>query len=396
MPAYDYITSTGVIVPDFATTLAEVQAEFRTIDGWADIDLSPETPQGALAVAEALRRDGIARNNAQLANQINPDIATGVFLDGLMALMGSKRIAATYSIIYGVQLTGRPSTIVPAGSIATDGQNEWRSLQTVVIPPSGVISADFQATETGAIACPAHGLNTIAQSVLGWETVDNPNPAILGRSVESDVKARRRRADTLALYGAESVEAIISALYDLPDVRSVSFWENYTSSTIVKDGISLVPHSMYLCIDGGDGDEIARTLKRVRGIGSGYNGSQTVTITDEITGQSYAVKFDRPTTIPLAVKVTVKQTLVDSQSIVPKLVQNWADGETLADVGCVVGRDVSPFEMAAAINEQEPGVYIRKIELSDDGGTTWSTAIYPVLINELAVIQAASVTVVIA
>lgn len=394
MAGYDFVSATGVIVPDFEDTLAEVQAEFRAIDGWADIDLSPETEQGALAVAEAIRRDAIARNNANLANQINPDIATGVFLDGLMALMGGQRRQATHSILHGVEVSGRPGSIINAGSLATDGTNEWRSLATVIISGGGSTSVDFQAVEPGEIECGAGELDAIAQSVLGWEGVFNPTAAIPGRDQETDLALRRRRERTLGAQGHESVEAIISALYSLPDVRSLSFWENYTPNPITKDGITLIPHSMYLCIDGGDPEEIARALKRVRGIGPGYNGIEEVTILDEITGQEYTIRFDRPDIVPLSVRVTVKQGLLNAPAIIPGFVENWAEGRTESDPGAMVGVSISPFEISAAINEQEPRLSVLGVELSDDGGATWDMATQPILINQVASIGGVIVVVV--
>lgn len=70
-----------------------------------DLDISPETPQGVLITMETENRDAIVRNNAELANQINPDLAGGVFLDAIWALMGGAR-DATRSILTQVQFGG--------------------------------------------------------------------------------------------------------------------------------------------------------------------------------------------------------------------------------------------------------------------------------------------------
>ena len=44
---YDYITETGVIVPDTETVLSELQSMMRELFG-QDMDLTAETPQGRL------------------------------------------------------------------------------------------------------------------------------------------------------------------------------------------------------------------------------------------------------------------------------------------------------------------------------------------------------------
>ena len=98
MAVYDYITSTGVIIPDTSDTLVTVVDEFRTGLG-QDLVVTNDTPQGVMIAMEVEGRDSVARNNGALANQINPDIAGGVFLDAIGALTRSSRRPATRSII---------------------------------------------------------------------------------------------------------------------------------------------------------------------------------------------------------------------------------------------------------------------------------------------------------
>jgi hypothetical protein len=117
MPAYSYLTTTGTIIPDTADLKAEVQAEFRAALG-SDLSIEDETPQGVLIVGEVQSRSAAAANNAALANQINPDVSGGVFLDALSALSGLQRAAATVTVVSGVELTGVPGTVIPTGTRA--------------------------------------------------------------------------------------------------------------------------------------------------------------------------------------------------------------------------------------------------------------------------------------
>lgn len=94
MADYQFITSQGVIVPDTSTLRDDVENEYRSVFG-QDLDVNPETPQGALITMEVENRDSVARNNAELANQINPDLAGGIFLDAIWALMGGQRFDAS-------------------------------------------------------------------------------------------------------------------------------------------------------------------------------------------------------------------------------------------------------------------------------------------------------------
>lgn len=108
--SYNYVSNRGLVIPDTATTLAQVEAEWREALG-QDLDVSPDTPQGVLITAEVEARDAVARNNAEVANQINPDISGGVWLDAIWALTGGQRRGATASFLPSVELTGQPGTL---------------------------------------------------------------------------------------------------------------------------------------------------------------------------------------------------------------------------------------------------------------------------------------------
>jgi hypothetical protein len=180
---YQWVTSTGVIVPDTSDLRDVVSAEFRAALG-ADLVTTPDTPQGVLITAETVARDAVARNNAALANQINPNLSGGVFLDALWALTGGARFTATFSLIEGVELGGAAFAIIPAGSQASVGAggDVFELVSAVVLDATGAGLGTFQALETGPVAAPVAALDTIVSGVLGWETVTNPAAASPGQA----------------------------------------------------------------------------------------------------------------------------------------------------------------------------------------------------------------------
>ncbi|OTA14589.1 bacteriophage protein [Xenorhabdus vietnamensis] len=227
MADYHYITRQGVMVPDTADLRREVENDFYAAFG-QDIDLSPETPQGVLVTMETENRDAMVRNNAELANQINPDIAGGVFLDAIWALMGGSRFVATRSYLSNVEFGGVPETIIPKGAQAESVTGAlFETISTLIIGKNGKTTGDMRAVLFGAVECKAGHLERVASSVLGWETVNNPTHAVVGRESESDISARRRRKQTLAKNTVSVGEAITSSLYALEGVNSLSFRENY-------------------------------------------------------------------------------------------------------------------------------------------------------------------------
>ena len=393
--AYDYITETGTVVPDTSILLAEVENEFKTALG-ADLVTSPNTPQGALIVAEVLARTGVVGNNAALANQINPNLAGGTFLDAIWALTGGQRIAATRSVVPGVELSGLPGTVIPAGSQASIADGTlFESVSGVVLDLTGAGVVDFQAVDTGPIAVNPGALNQIVTGILGWDDVNNPTAATLGRDQESDLAARQRRRNTLSLQNVALPAAIISALYDTPNVRSLTFRENTTAVPIVIDGVTLAPHSIYVCVDGGTDAAVAESLLENKSLGCGWNGATTVNVADAASGQVYPVQFSRPTAVPVQARVYVRNigALNDVMAAVKQAIVDYTLGLLPGEAGFVVGASVSAFELAGAVARQVPGVYVQKCEISLLSPVAWSTNEIPVLISEIATILAGNIQV---
>jgi uncharacterized phage protein gp47/JayE len=364
--AYNYIESTGTVVADTGANLQDVQAEYKATFG-ADLIVTPDTPQGVLISAETETRTSVSENNANLANQINPNLAGGIFLDAIWALTGGARKPATRSTISAVNLTGSVGTIIPSGSLAkTITGQEFETISPVTINGFGLASVDFQSVLTGPIAANANTLTQIVSGVLGWETVTNPNSAVLGQDTESDGESRQRRRETLALQGRSTSEAIYGNIRDVSGVTSLQFRENVTGATQIIDGVSLVEHSTWVCVDGGLNVDVAIAYLEGKSAGSDFNGAVLVPIIAPGSGQTIVVKFDRPTLIPVRVRVTARVTTAvsDPTTTITNAVLDYAAGEINGEAGFVVGGSVSPFEIASAINYVQSGLYITLVEVA--------------------------------
>lgn len=394
MADYAWITNRGVIVPDTADLRADVEGEWKEAFG-QDLVVTPDTPQGVLVTAETEARDAVARNNADLANQINPDIAGGIFLDAIWRLTRGSRRPATRSLITGAILGGVANTIVPAGSLAAvEGSgDQFRTTATVIIDSTGTTTANLESVEFGEIAAGPGQLVNVATAVLGWETITNPTSAALGRLEESDIASRRRRRQTLALQGASLPEAIMSRVSALEGVRSIAFRENIASTSQTIDGILMLPHSVYVAVDGGDPSQIANALLESKSIGAAWNGNTMVDIIDPYSGQTSTVLFEMPAGVQVFARVTAKFNGLDGQTIIPDAIMEYAGGELEGDNGFSVGSSINPFELAGAINQVEPRIFVSKVELSTDG-ITYSTNEIPISLQQVARISPSSVTVV--
>lgn len=395
MAEYIYIEETGTVLPDTSETLATVEAEFREALG-EELVLDPATPQGRLIATEVSARDNFLRNNAALANQINPNLAGGVFLDAIWALTGGQRLAATQSVARLVTLAGTPGTLIPGGSQARTSTGAiWETLSDVTLGVLGSASVDMRAVDFGPVPAPIGAINTVVSGVLGWETVTNPTAAELGRLQESDVASRARRRVTLALQGVALPEAIISALYDVPGVRSLTFRENYTGAPLVVDGVLLAEHSIYAVVDGGSDIDVATAILATKSLGANMNGATSVAVTEPASGQVYTVLFDRPTLVAIKVRATVKVqgALSDVAAAVRAAILAYAAGELDGETGLIVGQSVSPFELAGAVNSQTPAVYVQKMEIAKLADSL-AVAEVPLTIQQLATINVNNIEVV--
>lgn len=399
MADYNYITTSGVITTDTATVLSEVTAEYQTAFG-ADLNPDPSTPQGLLIAAETAARTGVIRNNAQVANQINPNLAGGVFLEAICALTGLQRRTASPSVIPGVALSGIPGTVVPAGAVAkTTAGDEFASVSAVTIDGTGMATVDFSAVIPGATPAPVGSLTQIVTGVLGWDAVSNSQAAVLGQDEETDAALRARRRVTLALQGTALPSSIISAVNDVTGVRSMSFRENTAPTVQVIDGVSMAPHSIYACVEGGTDADVANALFVNKSLGAGYNTgpgpSVTVAVTEPLSGQLYNVTFGRPQLVPIKAKVTVRSgsSLLDPQTVVRDAILGLFNGLVTGEDRIGVGSDVSPFEMSGAITAYAPGLFVSLVEVALVSSPTYGTASIPINIWQMATITASSIQV---
>ncbi len=382
---YEYLTESGVIVPDTADTRNEVVSEWRNALG-QDLITDDETPQGLLINAETIARQEVARNNANIANQINPDLAEGVFLDAIWALTGGGRYKATHTIVKNVELRGVPTTSVPEGTILQSGSNQFESISQTTLNASGKAVVNFQSLALGAIPCPVNTLTQIITPVLGLETTNNPLSGVLGKEEETDQAARLRRRNTLALQGRALPEAIISDLYSLDGVRSLAFRENVSNETAIIDGIEMKPHSIWVCVDGGSDSDIAKSLLNTKSLGAGYNGDVNISVVETVSGQTYEVLFDRPEPVLIYIRVIIKKnnTAIDANLAIRSSIIRYVSGEQEGEQGFVVGNSVSPFELASAVNREYPTLYVKKVEVSTDN-VVYSSDTLPIALDEIAI-----------
>lgn len=375
MANYTYINDKGVVVADTADIKETVQEEFKKALG-AEISLEDSTPQGRLIDVETEARVTVVENNALLANMFNVMESYGTFLDALLANFGMYREGATSSKV-NATITGIPNTVISAGSqVSTENGTLFYLENSITIPDSGSIDTVFLSKEKGKIECATGALSKIIDGTLGWETVTNFAPAVLGVEKESDT-AFKQRFKAFGLFSGKSLlEDYEASINKVENVKSSFVYDNPSNEIVVYDSVSINPHSIFCCVDGGRDEDVAKAIFEVKSAGCGYTGRTTLNVIDSVSQVSYPVTFSRPIEVQLYYKIVVNKGTSSSLNLedsIKQAVIDYADGLIPSFAGFKIGKNVSPFESAAAINSSVRGITVMDLQIGlslNDMGTS--------------------------
>lgn len=394
---YTYINSQGVIVPDTSTVQEQVTQDLVNVFG-QDLDTTPETVEGRFIQCLTDYRTNTLAINAQNANQINLRYATGRFLDAIGAFFGLDRISATSSRVLAT-VTGVENTVIPAGSQAkTTNGDIFYAENDITIGLTGSVTGYFLSLEKGQIPCSAHSLNKIVNAVLGWETIDNTAGATEGTKQESDDNFRQRIED--ARYkGISLLEAIKAKLVNVENVKSCFAYDNYTNQTITYDGVDIDAHSLVVIVDGGANQDIAEAIFKAKTGGTGYTAisgqSVMVNVVDGAFNVTYPVTFNRPEIKAFKISIQVKNISYEGSDLagdIKAAIMNWADNKVEGVDGLKIGQNISSFEIAAAVSQQIPEIYVKDCKTAFIGGTL-STSELTITIAQIGEIEGSNITV---
>ena len=398
MPNYEYNDTTGIVVPDTSEVKSQVEQEYKNALG-QDLDTTESTPQGRLIEAETIARKRVIENMALLANMFNPQQAYGIFLDSIASLFGIERVGATRTRVL-CQLTGTANTVIPANAQAKDSNGKiYYAEDSITLDSSGNNNGYFVCMEKGAIECPANSLTEIVTAVIGWDSIDNASAGIIGNEQESD-NVLRSRLSIDQFTGIAILKAIHSAIMRVDGVEDCLVIDNSTNASDITTitGVTIPAHSLFICVEGGANADIAKAIFDTKSAGCGYTTgtghTQTVQVVDEINDISYSVSFDRPSyqAIEVEVELATGQATAVIQSQVKQAIVNYASGKVAGVDGLTIGKNVSPFEIASAITQELPDLYIASVKVAKSGETLTAQEI-SINPNEKATISETDITV---
>ncbi len=393
---YQYNTPKGIIIPDTTQIQSEVEQEFKNALG-QDLDVTPSTPQGRLIETETIARKRVIENMALLANMFNKDQAFGIWLDVILKFFGAEREGATATKVV-CQLTGQSGTEILANAQAKDTNGNIYYLEnSVTLDENGTGEGIFVCMVKGAVECPANSLTQIVTAILGWESITNASAGVVGKDGESDNQARKKL--TITRYSGEGQRANIeNAILLVENVDDCLVLENDTNSSVTKEGITITkPHSIYICVDGGNDNDIAKAIFKAKSGGSAFgadSGNTEEGYLVSVQTEGTTVTFARPEQIAIKVKVTLKsgQATDEIKAKVKQAIINYAGGVYGQVDGLKIGTEVSAFEIASAITIEVPDIYISQVEITTVEDNTFSTATIEINANQKATIDANNIS----
>lgn len=388
---YTFLDNNGIVVADTADIKETVQQEFKDALG-ADISLEDSTPQGRLIDMETEARVNVIENNVNVANSINFNQAFGITLDAWGANFDLPRGAAKSSSVTAT-VTGVAGTVISAGSQAsTQAGDVFYAENQIVIGQDGTATGTFLSLNKGAISCAVGQLTKIIDGTLGWETINNTSPAILGNLRESDEDYKQQFYDSGLFTGMSLVEDYNNAIMNVDNVQSCYVRDNGENSSVVYDTVTIDAHSVFICVDGGNNNDIANAIFQRKSGGCGYtaltNQSVTVDVVDATYGDTYSVTFNRPAEIQIYAAVTVDANVSASanlQTQIQNAVFNYINS-------LKIGADLLVLSLASAINTAVPGVSLTSLTIGTTSGSL-STSNIEIHINEVAKATLTNITV---
>ncbi|WP_233867071.1 baseplate J/gp47 family protein [Paraburkholderia adhaesiva] len=369
-------TDQGPVVPAESAILAGVQADIDAAFG-GGVNPQLSSPQGQLAQSLTAIIGDKNADILEVANQIDPDVASGRWQDAIGRIYFLNRIAASGTVVTATCI-GLVGAVIPAGSVAQDVNGYlYASLAAATIPASGSVDVPFQCQTMGPVACPIGALATIYTAAQGWDRVTNTTAGTPGQLAESRAAFEARRRLSVAINSVNSVQAVYGAVLNVPNVLDAFVIDNPTSA-VVNYGATNYPlagHSLFVSAIGGDPAAIAQAIWSRKAPGCDYNGNTSYTLHDTSytpPQPQYTVSWETPAPVQCFLTVTIQandQLPDDITSLIQAAIVsafNGEDGGAGGGIRARIGSTTYAGRYYAGVAATDANVNIFSIALGTD------------------------------
>lgn len=296
-----YIDDSGYHYPTYNEILEELVTDMQDIFG-SGIYLGNDSQDYQLLSRIAEKIYDTYQVCEIVYNSHSPATAIGTGLDYIVAINGIARKQATRSTV-SVEIRGTAGTTIENGMIADENGFFWELPPIVIIGDNGMVEVDATCRDAGLAQAEPGTVNRIMTPTMGWESVSNSGAAVTGTVIETDAELRARQAESVAQPSQSMKQGLQGALSALADVSRCYVYENDTSIT---DENGVPSHSVCCIVEGGDDEEIARTILFRKGCGCGTHGTTEITVQDD-DEQDYKIKFSRPRQVDVDIEIEISR-----------------------------------------------------------------------------------------
>ena len=301
------INANGVSIPDTQTIYDYIYNEWNTIFG-GNMQPDPTTPQGQMITSLVAEIENKNKLINYFINQINPKTNEGIWQDAIANIFFLSRKGAESSIVSCI-CYGASGTIIPAGSLIKSTNGDlFEAVGSITINITGQGTGTFRSVENGLIPVVENTINEIVSVVSGWDSVNNPTAGTLGRLIETRLDFEKRREQSQAKNGKNTIASLYARLGEVDDVLSVYARSNRTNTAVVVDGITIPAFSIYICVLGGTTQEVAETIEKVIGATDQTIGNTSYQVLIPENNVLDTINFERPTPFDIEINITLKST----------------------------------------------------------------------------------------
>lgn len=292
----------GFTSPEELAILSGVLADFNDAFG-GNLNTNLSTPQGQLSTSFAAVVGAFNDLFVDFTNQVDPAFASGRMQDAIARIYYLFRRGATPTVVTA-RCSGATGVPIPVGALARaiDG-TIYTSLTAGTIGSIGYVDLQFAAITPGPIDCPPNTLTTIYRTIPGWDSVTNPTAGDPGQNEETREQLEERRGQSVAGNALGIIPAIRGTVLSVEGVVDAFVTENPLATSATIGGVSVLANSLYVCVQGGTDDDVARAIWTKKMPGCNYTGATTVLVEDTnsgyLTPPVYTVKFQRAAAVTI-------------------------------------------------------------------------------------------------
>lgn len=291
------LTREGFIPETLENIKTRVRARLETFS--PGFDFSVESPDGQFIEIFCYEIWQAWEQLNLVFNSHNPMEAEGAALRNLGLITGIPYGNASRSSA-NIKLLGTPNTLIPDGSVVSDGTNEFVTAFPAYVD-SYVVAV---AREAGPIPVPTGTLTTVVSVVPGWTGIVQETNGEIGKVARTEQQYRNVRNRTV-MRNYTSITDVIEARLTELGVVQVKVLNNDDPTASLPDGTP--PNTIHVTVGETSGVsdlEIARTIEATKGLGCPTFGSTTVVVTDN-QGVDHNVSFSKATEVPVFMEINL-------------------------------------------------------------------------------------------